>query len=102
MSPTGVIFSYAIGLIFAVGGIVFLIGLDDNRFLYGIPYLLIGARHHRRRRREPAEDEAARAGRAGAATTSALPKPLLGNQPGMVGRPASSAAAASISAWGSS
>lgn len=42
MSPTGVIFSYAIGLIFAVGGIVFLIGLDDNRFLYGIPYLLIG------------------------------------------------------------
>ena len=42
MSPTGVIFSYAIGLIFAVGGIVFLIGLDDNRFLYGIPYLIIG------------------------------------------------------------
>lgn len=42
MSPTGVIFSYAIGLIFAVGGIVFLIGLEDNRFLYGIPYLLIG------------------------------------------------------------
>jgi len=42
MSPTGVIFSYAIGLIFAVGGIVFLVGLDDNRFLYGIPYLLIG------------------------------------------------------------
>ena len=42
MSPTGVIFSYAIGLIFAVGGIAFLIGLDDNRFLYGIPYLLIG------------------------------------------------------------
>ena len=42
MSPTGVIFSYAIGLIFAVGGVVFLIGLDDNRFLYGIPYLLIG------------------------------------------------------------
>ena len=42
MSPTGVIFSYAIGLIFAVGGVVFLIGLDNNRFLYGIPYLLIG------------------------------------------------------------
>ena len=42
MSPTGVIFSYAIGLIFAVGGIVFLIGLDENRFLYGIPYLIIG------------------------------------------------------------
>ena len=42
MSPTGVIFSYAIGLIFAVGGIAFLVGLDDNRFLYGIPYLIIG------------------------------------------------------------
>jgi drug/metabolite transporter (DMT)-like permease len=42
MSPTGVIFSYLIGLVFAVGGVVFLIGLDDNRFLYGVPYLLIG------------------------------------------------------------
>ena len=42
MSPTAVLFSYAIGLIFAVGGVVFLIGLDDNRFLYGIPYLVLG------------------------------------------------------------
>lgn len=42
MSPTGVIFSYLIGLIFAIGGVLFLVGLDDNRFLYGIPYLLIG------------------------------------------------------------
>lgn len=42
MSPTGVIFSYAIGLIFAVGGVAFLIGLDENRLLYGIPYLIIG------------------------------------------------------------
>ena len=42
MSPTGVIFSYLIGLIFTIGGVVFLVGLDDNRFLYGIPYLLIG------------------------------------------------------------
>lgn len=42
MSTTGVIFSYLIGLVFAIGGVVFLIGLDDNRFLYGIPYLLIG------------------------------------------------------------
>jgi drug/metabolite transporter (DMT)-like permease len=42
VSPTGVIFSYAIGLIFAVGGIVFLIGLEENRFLFGIPYLIIG------------------------------------------------------------
>ena len=42
MSPTGVLFSYAIGAIFTVGGLVFLIGLDDNRLLYGIPYLLMG------------------------------------------------------------
>lgn len=42
MSPTGVIFSYAIGLIFAVGGLVFLIALDENRYLFGIPYLIIG------------------------------------------------------------
>ena len=42
MSPTGIIFSYLIGAIFAIGGVLFLIGLDDNRFLYGIPYLLIG------------------------------------------------------------
>jgi hypothetical protein len=42
VSPTGVIFSYAIGLIFTVGGIAFLIGLDENRLLYGIPYLIIG------------------------------------------------------------
>jgi hypothetical protein len=42
MSPTGVIFSYAIGLIFTVGGIAFLIGLDENRLLYGIPYLILG------------------------------------------------------------
>ena len=42
MSPTGVFFSYAIGLIFAVGGILFLALLDENRFLFGIPYLLMG------------------------------------------------------------
>jgi len=42
VSPSTVYFSYAIGLIFTVGGIVFLIGLDDSRLLFGIPYLLIG------------------------------------------------------------
>ncbi len=42
MSPTGVLFSYAIGAIFTIGGLLFLIALDDNRFLYGIPYLLMG------------------------------------------------------------
>lgn len=64
MSPTGVLFSYAIGLIFAVGGIVFLIGLDDNRFLFGVPYLLIGlviiggvAASQRRMRRKAEEHQ---------------------------------------------
>lgn len=41
-STTGLIFSYIIGLIFLVGGIVFLIGLEENRFLFGVPYLLMG------------------------------------------------------------
>jgi hypothetical protein len=42
VSPSTVIFSYAIGIIFTIGGIAFLVGLDDNRWLYGVPYLLIG------------------------------------------------------------
>ncbi len=65
MSPTAVLFSYAIGAIFAIGGVVFLIGLDDNRFLFGIPYLLIGvviiggvAGAQRRLKRRAAETEA--------------------------------------------
>jgi drug/metabolite transporter (DMT)-like permease len=64
MSPTGVAFSYAIGLIFAVGGILFLALLDQNRFLFGIPYLLMGlvilggvaASQRRLRRRARGED----------------------------------------------
>jgi len=65
MSPTGVIFSYLIGLIFAIGGVVFLVGLDDNRLLYGIPYLLIGvvilggvASSQRRAKRKAQEGDA--------------------------------------------
>ena len=42
MSPTGILFSYAIGAIFTVGGMLFLIALDDNRLLFGIPYLIMG------------------------------------------------------------
>lgn len=64
MSPTGILFSYAIGLIFAIGGIAFLIGLDDNRFLFGVPYLLMGlviiggmAASQRRMRRKEREGE---------------------------------------------
>lgn len=41
-SSTGLILSYAIGIIFAIGGLLFLIFLDTNRFLFGVPYLLIG------------------------------------------------------------
>lgn len=71
MSPTGVIFSYAIGLIFAVGGVMFLVGLDENRFLYGIPYLLIGlvilggvaASQRRIKRRIAEEQESSKGGR---------------------------------------
>jgi drug/metabolite transporter (DMT)-like permease len=42
VSPSATFFTYLIGAIFAVGGIVFMVALDDNRFLFGIPYLLIG------------------------------------------------------------
>jgi hypothetical protein len=41
-STTGLIFSYAIGLIFLVGGLLFMLFLDENRFLFGIPYFLMG------------------------------------------------------------
>ena len=38
MSNTGYVFSYAIGLIFLAGGILFMVMLDENRFLFGVPY----------------------------------------------------------------
>lgn len=59
-STTGFIFSYTIGLIFLVGGILFILFLDDNRFLFGIPYLVLGllivvGMHSGRRRRRARE-----------------------------------------------
>lgn len=42
MTSATLLFTYLIGAIFAVGGVVFMVALDDNRFLFGIPYLLIG------------------------------------------------------------
>lgn len=42
MRATGYIFTYLIGAVFAVGGLLFLLFLDENRLLFGIPYLVIG------------------------------------------------------------
>ncbi len=63
-STTGLILSYAIGIIFAIGGILFLLFLDERRFLFGIPYLLIGvllvagvARSQRKKPDPEREDE---------------------------------------------
>ena len=61
-STTGLIFSYAIGLIFLVGGLIFIFFLDDQNLTFGIPYLLLGATivygmysgRKRRKRREAA------------------------------------------------
>ena len=41
-STTGLILSYALGIIFAIGGLAFLILLDERRFLFGVPYLIMG------------------------------------------------------------
>jgi hypothetical protein len=63
-SGTGLIFSYAIGWIFLAGGILFLLFLDQNRLLFGIPYILMGLlivggihASRRRRRARPGEPE---------------------------------------------
>ena len=42
MSTTGLVLSYAIAAIFALGGVAFLIFLDDNRFVFGVTYLVMG------------------------------------------------------------
>jgi len=66
-STTGLVLSYAIGLIFAVGGVVFLLFLDDNRVLFGVPYLVLGVlliggvrASQRRRRGRGREDQEGR------------------------------------------
>ncbi len=41
-SSTGLLFSYAIAIIFALGGIAFMVFLDERRFLFGVPYLILG------------------------------------------------------------
>ena len=60
-STTGLILSYALGIIFAIGGLLFLVLLDERRFLFGVPYLVMGilliggvrASQRRRRGRTP-------------------------------------------------
>jgi hypothetical protein len=59
---TGFIFSYIIGLVFLIGGILFLFVLDQNQLLFGIPYILLGVvilvgLHMGRRRRKHQERE---------------------------------------------
>ena len=41
-SATGLILSYALGIIFALGGLAFMIFLDERRLLFGVPYLIMG------------------------------------------------------------
>ena len=41
-STTGLILSYALGAIFALGGLLFMLLLDYRRFLFGVPYLVLG------------------------------------------------------------
>ena len=61
---TGFIFSYALGLIFLVGGILFLVALSQNQLLFGIPYIalgvliLVGLHMGRRRRKRQEERDA--------------------------------------------
>jgi hypothetical protein len=42
-TASGIFFTWALGLIFVVGGIVFIAFLPVNNVLYGLPYLVIGA-----------------------------------------------------------
>ena len=42
-TASGVFFTWLLGLIFVVGGLAFLLFLDGNNLLFGLPYLVIGA-----------------------------------------------------------
>jgi cytochrome c-type biogenesis protein CcmH/NrfF len=61
---TGFIFSYALGLIFLLGGILFVVVLSQNQLLFGIPYIvlglviLVGLHMGRRRRKRQEHDDA--------------------------------------------
>lgn len=42
-TTSGVVFTWALGLIFVIGGLAFLLFLEVNNVLYGLPYIVIGA-----------------------------------------------------------
>ena len=42
-TASGIVFTWALGLIFVVGGFVFLFMLDGNNLLFGLPYIVVGA-----------------------------------------------------------
>ncbi|MCX6410068.1 MAG: hypothetical protein NT143_06490 [Actinobacteria bacterium] len=42
-TASGVFFTWFLGLVFVAGGIVFMVFLDVNNLLYGLPYLVMGA-----------------------------------------------------------
>ena len=42
-TASGIVFTWALGLIFVVGGFVFLFALNENNVLFGLPYIVIGA-----------------------------------------------------------
>jgi hypothetical protein len=42
-TTSGIVFTWALGLIFVVGGIAFIAFLEVNNVLYGLPYVVIGA-----------------------------------------------------------
>lgn len=41
-TASGVFFTWLLGLIFVVGGLVFIFFLGENNLLFGLPYLVIG------------------------------------------------------------
>ena len=64
ISISTLVFTYVLGAIFVIGGLVFMAFLDGNRLLFGIPYVLVGlgllggARGSQRRMRDRAAAEA--------------------------------------------
>jgi hypothetical protein len=58
VSPTGIRFTHLLGAVFVVGGIVFMLFLKEHRFLFGIPYVVIGGARGVSRRASATADQA--------------------------------------------